>query len=106
MNLRGRMRHVERRAGIGVNVTIPIIWDGRNEDRWRARLEEAHENGWSIRLFSIGIQDQAESVEEAEGTLLLPGQLALVPLRVEDDDLPAALHGIQHHRRRTGTTPE
>ncbi len=66
MNLRGRMRHVERRAGIGVNVTIPIIWDGRNEDRWRERVDEAHENGWGIKLMRISIQDQADTVEEAD----------------------------------------
>ncbi len=66
MSLRSRMRHVEHRAGVGRAVTIPIILDGRNHDRWRERAEKAHRRGWKIKLIRIGVQHQADTVEEAE----------------------------------------
>lgn len=70
MSLRGRVRRVEEGAGLGVDVVVPVIWDGTNEDRCREHAERARRHGWKIRLILIGVQDTAGSVEEADAIVV------------------------------------
>ncbi len=65
MTIRRRLRRVERKAGFGDDVLVPIVWDGKDEELWRERVEEADQNGWGINLIAFSVIDEADTVEQA-----------------------------------------
>ncbi len=66
MGVRRRVRSLEERMGINSHIRVPIIWDGRSEEFWRRRAEDARARGQPIQVIRFTLIDEAESPEEAE----------------------------------------
>ncbi len=66
MSLKRRLANVERQHGIGVSITIHIIWSGKDEEHWRKRAELAKEKGWGIKIIRITVTHVAQTKNEAE----------------------------------------
>ena len=69
MRMRNRIAAAERQVGMRKTRAALIIWGGRDDGIWRARAEEAKRRGSRIRIIRIGLQDFAETVDEAEALI-------------------------------------
>ncbi len=66
MSVRRRVRSLEQQMGARSRIRIPIFWDGRSEEIWRHRAEDARARGQPIQLIQFTLMDEAETPEEAE----------------------------------------
>ena len=69
MSLKRRLIKVEKAHGVGISITVPIIWGGKDEEHWRKRTEMARAKGWSIKLIRIAVSHALDSKEEAEAAV-------------------------------------
>lgn len=69
MSIRRRVGRLERTLGNDPSHVLPVILDGNDDDAWRPRVEAARRNGHAIRIIRFSLQDEADTVEEAEAII-------------------------------------
>jgi hypothetical protein len=69
MTIRRRLASAERKLRLDDSISVPIVWDVRNEEPSRERVEEAVSRGQPFYLVTISLQDVADTAEEAEELL-------------------------------------
>ena len=57
MNLDRRVRAVEATLGVDRETPIVVVWDGRDTERFRTRVERARELGHPLRIIRVGVED-------------------------------------------------